>query len=131
MHPLDIGLSSGNRKIENMCVRKKKVRTHTHAVLERRTASQPNKHTACLLALLSIPFTDAAAAAYVLNSSPSLIYNESHKKKSKENKNHNLQRTKKKNSRFLTNNNDSQCNQYKFFFFFSFCTYLFSIIFTF
>jgi len=96
---------------------KKKVRTHTHAVLERRTASQPNKHTACLLALLSIPFTDAAAAAYVLNSSPSLIYNESHKKKSKENKNHNLQRTKKKNSRFLTNNNDSQCNQYKFFFF--------------
>ncbi len=61
-----------------MCVRKKKVRTHTHAVLERRTASQPNKHTACLLALLSIPFTDAAAAAaYVLNIT---IFNEQRRK---------------------------------------------------
>ena len=50
MHPLDIRLSSGNYKTVNMCEREaeseeKKVRTHTHVVPERRTASQPSKHT--------------------------------------------------------------------------------------
>jgi hypothetical protein len=73
MHPLNIRLLNGNRKIENMCVREreKKLRIHTHVVPERRTAFWSSKHTARFVTLLSIPFTPAATtAAYALNSSP-------------------------------------------------------------
>jgi hypothetical protein len=116
MLPLNFELSSGNCKTEYVWERKN-VRTHTHIVPERRTASRPSKYTAWFLSFFSIPFT--AAAAYALSSfSLSLSYTmESYRKKVKKTKITIHHRPKKKNGGFLTNNNDRHVTNMNSFFF--------------
>ena len=156
MHPFDVKLSSGNRKTENICICKerererdsarKKFRAHTHVVPERRTASWPSKHTACLLAhsflypfyrycccnCLCIQF--ATPPFHSLSLSPSLSriqWNHITKKRVNETKITIHHRTKKKNKGFLTNNNDRHVTNMNSSFLSSFCSYLHSIIFAF